>query len=90
MTKLLSLNPEICKELLDFDNQSEEKTIELFKLLNQEIDFLEHTQWTNMFNSFFSNLIDYGNDASHLGPESHRRYADMIINYIEEYNDKRI
>ena len=37
-----------------------------------------------MFDSFQSNVIDFGNDNQHPGPESHKLYANQIINYLKE------
>ena len=75
------------KEILEFDSNSDAVLIKIFNDLNNAVLDLDKSLWVNMFDSFLTNLIDYGNDNLHPGPKSHQQYADMIINYLEDYND---
>ena len=75
------------KEILEFDSRSDNELLDFFTRLNIAVTELDQTRWVNMFNSMANNKLDLGIDNAHPGPKSHRQYADMIINYIEEYND---
>ena len=81
---------EFSKEILEFDSRGDNELNEFFVRLNTEVTSLNKTLWVNMFNSLINTAIDVGIDNAHPGPKSHQQYADMIINYIEENNDKRI
>lgn len=72
------------KEILEFDNSDDVKLIESFNKLNAAVESLNQTQWVNLFESMEHNKIDVGNDNSHPGPRSHQKYAEMIINYLED------
>lgn len=78
------------KEILEFDSRDDAELTIIFDNLNLAITKMEQSKWVNMFNSMTEIAIDLGNDAQHPGPKSHRLYADMIIKYIEDNNDKRI
>jgi hypothetical protein len=75
------------KEILDFDSRDDNELLDFFTRLNIAVTELDQTLWVNIFNSMANNKPDLGIDNAHPGPKSHRQYADMIINYIEEYND---
>jgi hypothetical protein len=78
------------KEILEFDSREDHELIDFFTKLNHAVTGLSHSSWVNVFDSMINSSIDIGNDNVHPGPESHRLYADMIIKYIEDNNDKRI
>jgi hypothetical protein len=78
------------KEILEFDSREDHELIDFFTKLNRAVTGLSQSSWVNMFDSMVNLSIDNGNDNSHPGPESHKLYADMIIKYIEDNNDKRI
>ena len=78
------------KEILEFNSRDDIELTTLFNKLNFLVTSLDKVKWVNMFNSMVQEIIDYGNDNSHPGPKSHRLFADMIIKYIEDNNDKRI
>lgn len=81
---------EYSKEILEFNSRDDIELTTLFNKLNLLIMGLDKIKWVNMFNSMMQESIDYGNDNTHPGPKSHRQYAEMIINYLEGNNDKRI
>lgn len=72
------------KDILDFDHRDDKELDELVKQLSNKINSLQQSKWVNMFDSFQSNVIDFGNDNQHPGPESHKLYANQIINYLKE------
>jgi hypothetical protein len=72
------------KELLDFDNRSDNELGELFTQLHDKVETMDYTMWVNMFDSMDSLMIDYGNDGEHPGIKSHTMYANMIIDHIEK------
>jgi hypothetical protein len=74
------------KELLDFDNRSDNELVELFTQLHDNVTAMNTDLWVNRFESMLENIVDFGNDNSHPGTKSHQLYADMIINYLEETN----
>ena len=76
------------KELLNFNNRDDAELLKFFIQLNTAILSLNKPLWVNMFNSLRFHSIDHGHDQQHPGPKSHKLYADMIINYIEETNGK--
>jgi hypothetical protein len=78
------------KEILEFDSRDDTELLEFFTKLNIAVSSLNQSLWINMFDSMIRSSIDTGTDNIHPGPKSHALYADMIINYIEENNDKRI
>jgi hypothetical protein len=78
------------KELLEFDTRDDDELNKFFSKLNVAVTSLDKRYWVNMFNSLQNQAIDLGNDNAHPGIKSHQRYADMIIKYIEDNNDKRI
>ena len=75
------------KEILEFDSRDDIELIDFFTKLNKNILELPQSKWVNMFDSMIKILIDFGTDGEHPGPKSHTLYADMIINYIEEYKE---
>lgn len=81
---------EYSKEILEFDSRDDIELTTLFNKLNFLVTGLDKVKWVNMFNSMMQEIIDYGNDNDHPGSKSHTLYADMIIKYIEDNNDKRI
>jgi len=75
------------KEILEFESRDDIELIDFFTKLNKNICELPQSKWVNMFDSMLKILIDVGTDGEHPGPKSHKLYADMIINYIEEYKE---
>lgn len=78
---------EYSKEILEFDTRNDDELNKFFNKLNVAVTSLDNRYWVNMFNSLQNQAVDVGNDNLHPGIESHHRYADMIIKYIEDNND---
>jgi hypothetical protein len=77
---------EYTKEILEFNSRDDDELIEFYNKLNSAASALDTKQWPNMFTSLISLRNDVGTDDSHPGPKSHKLYADMIINYLEDKN----
>ena len=71
------------KEILDFDTRDDEELSKFFIQLTYKINSLQFKKWVNIFNSFQNLTIDVGNDHQHPGPQSHQKFAKMIIDYID-------
>jgi hypothetical protein len=71
------------KELLDFDNRSDEELDSMLVSLNDNVMSLDHSLWVNLFDSFIGGRIDVGHDSKHPGPNSHNLYAKMVIKHLE-------
>ncbi len=72
------------KGILDFTLRDDHELDKLFNKLTTEINNLQHNKWVNMFDSFQSNIVDFGDDNQHPGPISHKFYANQIINYLKD------
>lgn len=71
------------KTLLEFDSTDDAELNQIFTKLYTHIINTDRLCWVNMFNSMLELQVDRGNDNMHPGEESHKVYADMIINYLE-------
>lgn len=74
------------KSILDFDHRDDQEIIKFFSKLQAKFQELDQTHWTNLFDSFQSNIVDIGPLGHHPGINSHQWMANKIINYIKENN----
>lgn len=72
------------KEILEFDSRDDVELDKFFNELSIKIKNLTQDKWVNMFDSFQDNIVDFGNDNQHPGPNSHKLYANQIINYLNK------
>jgi len=72
------------KSLLTIDQLPDQDIVKHFTQLTEAVGTLDKTLWSNMFDSMMCNVIDRGLDNIHPGPESHKKYASMIINHLEK------
>lgn len=72
------------KSLLTIDLLPDEDIVKYFMQLLTGIEELDKKLWVNMFNSFGNIMIDWGLDHAHPGPESHKKYASMIITHLNK------
>tara|TARA_R110000868_G_scaffold379954_1_gene645948 strand:- start:140 stop:913 length:774 start_codon:yes stop_codon:yes gene_type:complete len=70
------------KEILDFDHRDDEEIILYFNKLKQKFTELDQSKWVNLFDAFFSNVIDHAPEDNHPGIKSNSLMADKISNYL--------
>jgi hypothetical protein len=82
---------DLVKNLFEFENSSDKDIKLRFDILKTAVDGLNKSLWVNMFNSLSGMMTDSSTwsadhlgPAYHPGPQSHREYARMIINYLGE------
>lgn len=74
------------KQLLDFDNRTDEEIIKYFAALQNKFNELDTSNWVNIFESFGENAIDVGPLGHHPGIKSHQWMADQIAVFLNEGN----
>lgn len=79
---------EYTKELLSLDLLPDQDIAKFFTTLYDTVKKLDSSLWVNMFSSMQNEMIDLGTDNSHPGIGSHKHYASMIIEYLN--NDKKL
>lgn len=72
------------KNILDFENRSDEEILKFFLHLQQEFAKLNQSAWVNLFDGFQQNTQDKGIQGHHPGIKSHKWMADKIINYMDQ------
>lgn len=72
------------KQLLDFDNNPDDKVCAEFSRLQTKFATLDKSRWVNVFDPFSSYMVDIGPEGHHPGVKSHRLMADKIINYLDK------
>jgi hypothetical protein len=87
--KQCAINPakyfsEYTKSLLSMDSLPDGDIVKYFSQLSDDINELDKTLWINMFDSLAAQAVDVGLDHAHPGPNSHKKYASMIINYLNK------
>jgi hypothetical protein len=71
------------KTILDFDNRDDNEILNLVLQLRQKFSETDQGSWVNLFDSFYSTIVDRGSDNSHPGPKSHQQMAYKISNYLK-------
>jgi hypothetical protein len=72
------------KSLLTTELLPDDDIVKYFTQLLKSIEDLDKTLWVNMFSSMQARIVDFGTDNQHPGPNSHKLYANQIINYLKE------
>jgi hypothetical protein len=80
-----SLSPYF-KDILDFNNRSDDETIKFFSELQIKFTELDLSKWVNVFDSFHKNISDRGPEGHHPGIKSHQWMADQISTYLTTNN----
>ena len=70
------------KNILDFDNRSNDEIILYFNKLKQKFSELDQSKWVNLFDSFLANRLDSAPEDNHPGIRSNSLMADKISNYL--------
>ena len=70
------------KNILDFDNRSDDEIILYFNKLKQKFSELDQSKWVNLFDSFLANRLDSAPEDNHPGIRSNSLMADKISNYL--------
>lgn len=72
------------KNILDFNNRSDEEIIDYFTKLQQKFSNLDQNRWVNLFDGFYNNAVDLGPEGHHPGVASHEWMAEQIINFLTD------
>jgi hypothetical protein len=70
------------KNMLEFDDRSDEEIILYFSKLQQKFTELDQSKWVNLFKSCVSSSPDKGPLGNHPGIQGHALTADKISNYL--------
>jgi len=70
------------KDMLDSINRDNVETLSFFETLQDKFQLIKQSNWVNLFDSFVSNMIDFGPEGHHPGIKSHRLMADKILNHL--------
>jgi len=74
-------------QLLNSNNRDDEQINALFHLMckdYQQAGGIKSNSWLNLYQSLHSLKIDVGTDNEHPGPLSHKKYAELLINNIQQ------
>jgi hypothetical protein len=72
------------RQLLDFDNRSDEEIKKLFLKLHNKFLELNPRRWINLFNSFQSQIVDVAPLGPHPGLRSHVLMSNLVRNYLKK------
>lgn len=73
-------------QLLNSDNRDDDQINALFHQMQKDYcreGGISSDDWLNLYQSFASLRIDYGNDNEHPGPLSHKKYAEFLLKKIK-------
>ena len=71
------------KDILDFDNRDDDEIRRFLSVLRNKFAKMPRHHWINIFDSMFNQRVDTGPLGHHPGIQSHRKTADMIINFLQ-------
>jgi len=74
---------EFTKSLVNFNETTDEEIDQAFCELYNEISKLDFSLWANMFSSFAKAKVDVGTDNMHPGVNSHKLFAETVIQYLQ-------
>lgn len=77
------------KKLLDTDNRDDQEIFELYDRIHsdyEESGGIKEHHWLNLYNSFYNQKIDLGQDNYHPGPESHRLFGTFLAQQFKLTN----
>jgi len=80
---LASCLSDYTKEILDFDNRSDDEIIRFIAILQDKFNELDQSKWVNLFESFVKDTIDIGPEGHHPGPLSHACFSKKIEDYLQ-------
>jgi hypothetical protein len=78
------IESEKIRRILNFDNLPDEDITNNLQEIRQFLSVINGKQWVNTTKSFKNLMVDICNDEIHPGVISHKLYAGMIINFLEE------
>lgn len=70
------------KQILDFGHRDDTEIRALFDRLQKKVLELDQSKWVNIFDSFYSNVIDQGPQGHHPGVRSHEIMAEKVLLYL--------
>ena len=74
-------------QLLNSEHRDDDQIDALFHMMGkdyQQIGGVNSSCWLNLYQSLSSLKVDLGNDDEHPGPLSHKKYAEFLINSIQQ------
>lgn len=74
------------KTILQSDSRSNEDNIKLYKKIHSQYKNgggIDPSQWVNLYDSMFDNIIDVNYDNRHPGIKSNQLYVQQIKNFLE-------
>lgn len=72
------------KDMLDFDNRSDDEIIKFVSELQTATSTLNQSLWVNITESFQKNATDVGPVGHHPGIKSNQWMADQIVNFLKD------
>lgn len=77
--------------LLNSKNRDDDQINALFHKMGndyQQAGNIQAPDWLNLYQPFVRSTVDLGNDGLHPGPLSHRRYAEFLLEKINQHTKK--
>lgn len=74
------------EDILNINSRNDEDIFKLYKQAHNEYDLaggVRSAEWSNLYNSMLTSLVDYNADKSHPGTQSNQLYLQQIKTFLE-------
>jgi hypothetical protein len=75
------------KEILDFHHRTDDDIKLLYQVMHDEyinIGGIQEDHWLNLYQSYYSMIIDFSEDGIHPGYQTNKLFADFLITQFEQ------
>ena len=73
----------LTKEILNFDNLPDDDIVKNLTAIRTYLKTVTNKTWINITTSMVDMTVDRATDNSHPGPVSHKKYAELITNFLK-------